>query len=73
MIHSIISMDDIFFTENTVRTEYQKIGGGLLELNTVGGEKRVCRLHSTDPYLYLNRRYSPSTVFPTESRAGKYR
>ncbi len=73
MIHSIISMDDIFFTENTVRTEYQPIGGGLLELNTVDGEKRVCRLHSTDPYLYLNRRYSPCAVFPAESRADKYR
>lgn len=72
MIHSIISMDDIFFTENTVRTEYQPIGGGFLELNTVGGERRVCRLHSTDPYLYLNRRYSPYAAFPAENISGKY-
>lgn len=59
MIHSIISMDDIFFTENTVRTEYRPIGGGLLELSTVDGKKQIRRLHSTDPYLYLDRRFSP--------------
>lgn len=59
MIHSIISMDDIFFTENTVRTEYRPIDGGLLELNTVGGKKQIRRLHSTNPYLYLDRRFSP--------------
>lgn len=66
MIHSIISTDDIFFTENSVQTEYCRIDGGLLELNTVGGEKRICRLHSTNPYLYLNSRYSPYTDFSAD-------
>lgn len=63
MIHSIISTDDIFFTENSVQTEYCRIDGGLLELNTVGGKKQVSRLHSTNPYLYLNSRYSPYADF----------
>ncbi|MCM1335830.1 MAG: YlzJ-like family protein [Bacteroides sp.] len=68
MIHSIISTDDIFFTENAVKTEYRPIDGGLLELNTVGGETRIARLHSTDPYLYLNSRYSPYTAFSAKDR-----
>lgn len=71
MIHSIISMDDIFFTENAANTEYCRISGGLLEVNTVGGEKRICRLYSTNPYLYLNRRYRPYAAFPAENRAPK--
>lgn len=65
MIHSIISMDDIFFTESAVKTEYRPISGGLLELNTVDGKKRIRRLHSTDPYLYLDRRFSPYSDIST--------
>ncbi len=63
MIYSIISPEDIFFTENRVKTEYRKIDGGLLELNIVGGQRQICRLHSTDPYLYLNRRYYPYSSY----------
>lgn len=62
MIHSIVSLDDIFYNENAVKTEFRKVDGGLLEVVSGDAQNRTFRLHSTDPYLYLSKRYFPDGV-----------
>lgn len=61
MIHSIISMDDIFCNMDSCypNTVCKPVNGGIVELTDYCGEKRVNRLYSTDPYMYLDKRYTP--------------
>ena len=60
-IHSIISLSDIFcnMDMSLPKTEYKQINGGLLEIEEFSGKKRVRRLISTDPKLYLSKKYMP--------------
>lgn len=68
LIHSIVSLSDIFCnTENACPPpEYRAVNGGIVEIE--GG--RVRRLISTDPAMYLDRRYMPYTKFPDKKEAG---
>lgn len=59
ILHSIVSPADIFFTADVPKPEYRQIKGGIVELS--GGT--VKRLISTDPRLYLDKRYAPYTKF----------
>ena len=61
ILHSIVSPSDIFCNTGMRKpqTVCRRIDGGLLELR--GG--RVERLISTDPRLYLDRRYYPYTPY----------
>ena len=61
ILHSIVSPSDIFCnTDNTLpRPEYRAVNGGILELE--GG--RIKRLISTDPAMYLDKRYMPYTEY----------
>lgn len=55
ILHSIIAMDDIFCKNSVNAPMYHEIDGGFLELE--GDE--VKRLYSTNPHLYLDKRYTP--------------
>ena len=59
LIHSIVSPSDIFCNMDRTAPEisYKQIKGGILELDGT----KVRRLISTDPRLYLDKRYKPST------------
>ena len=59
ILHSIVSEQDIFYnmTDKIDPPVYKRINGGLLEFD--GG--RLTRLISTDPKMYLDRRYFPTT------------
>ncbi len=59
ILHSIISMDDIFCRNTVNAPMYKEINGGILELEGNGEEAYVKRLYSTDPRMYLDSRYVP--------------
>jgi hypothetical protein len=61
LMHSIVSLPDIFCNMDTRAPEvtYKQIKGGLLELDGT----KVRRLISTDPRLYLDRRYTPFSEY----------
>ncbi len=62
LIHSIISENDIFFTNSVSAPVYENINGGMLEIENSGGKRQVKRLYSTNPFLYLDKRYSPYSL-----------
>ncbi len=65
VIHSIVSLSDIFYnsgeSEYGYTAETRPIQDGWLEISEQGGEKRIRRLISTNPALYLDKRYLPFT------------
>lgn len=65
VIHSIVSLSDIFYNESesegSYKAEIMQIQGGYLEISGKGNEKCIRRLISTNPALYLDKRYQPYT------------
>ena len=64
VIHSIVSLSDIFYNDGeneSYTAEIMPIQGGYLEIAEQNGEKRIRRLISTYPALYLDKRYQPYT------------
>ncbi len=59
ILHSIVSLRDIFCNRDELPAspEYRRIPGGMVEVL----DGRIRRLISTDPRMYLDRRYSPDT------------
>lgn len=62
LIHSIVSENDIFFTNSIISPVYENVNGGFLEIDSRNGVREVRRLYSTNPYLYLDKRYSPYSI-----------
>lgn len=63
MLHTIINEYDIFRSENDIKpTQFLDIQGGMIEYDENNGDKQVVRLHSTNPYLYLNSEYAPNAI-----------
>ncbi len=59
LIHSIVSENDIFFTGGISPPVFRNISGGFIEIDISVGAGQIRRLHSTNPYLYLDKRYQP--------------
>lgn len=63
ILHSIISPYDIFYKwdrdEQYPQPVYRRVNGGIAEIEN----GRIRRLISTDPRMYLDRRYQPDTKF----------
>ena len=59
MIHSIISIEDIFYNDVGQDAEYRRVSGGYAEYVTINGRKRMRRLVSTDPSEYLKADNQP--------------
>lgn len=59
ILHSIIAMDDIFCKNSVNAPMFQEIEGGLLELDSSENGTHIKRLYSTNPHLYLDKRYTP--------------
>ncbi|MBQ9382738.1 MAG: hypothetical protein IJT87_00725 [Ruminiclostridium sp.] len=59
LIHSIVSLSDIFYNSDEIAKPavYRRVGGGIVETD---GEK-VIRLISTDPRQFLDKRYTPGS------------
>ncbi|MBE6881130.1 MAG: hypothetical protein E7490_09885 [Ruminococcaceae bacterium] len=65
VLYSIVDIRDVMSastdTAGSDTTTVRKINGGFIELenSVAGGQPRVKRLYSTDPALYLDKRYYP--------------
>lgn len=63
VLHTIISEYDIFNNaEDCNKNKFENIDGGMIEYRTFNGNKEIVRLHSTDPYKYLEDNYQPYTI-----------
>ena len=57
LLHSIVPFEMIFSESNNNSTEIKKVKGGYVELTNVNGENQVSRVISTDPKMYLSKKY----------------
>ena len=53
MMHTIISLSDVFWQNDAVQPISEPFGNGAAEYIRYNGEKRLQRLFSTDPTDYL--------------------
>ncbi len=61
ILHTIIDYSDVFYSSavNSSVFSYSKIDGGLIEYrNDNSNKKRINRLLTTNPSLYLNKKYN---------------
>lgn len=61
MLYTVLSEYDIFLYD-TKPSKVVDISGGKLEYITLGKNKVVKGLFSTDPAMYLQKDYQPGTV-----------
>jgi hypothetical protein len=57
LLHSIVPFDMIFGSTDNQSTELKKVKGGYIELTNINGENHVSRIISTDPKMYLSKKY----------------
>ncbi len=60
MLYTIISEYDVF-TRGEQPCKYLSVSGGKVEYTATGKNKVVKSLFSTDPKMYLDKRYIPGT------------
>ncbi len=58
MLYTVISEYDVFFPRCAKRL-YADVKGGKVEYIAVGRNKKIVGLFSTNPALYLDRKYQP--------------
>lgn len=58
MLYTVVSEYDVFFSRMKF-SQYQDISGGKIEYILSGKNKVIKSLFSTDPRLYLEKRYQP--------------
>jgi hypothetical protein len=60
VLHTIVSEYDVMCNqaENCV-SKFKSVGGGIVEYSETEQGNRILRLFSTDPYMYLDEKYSP--------------
>ncbi len=63
MIHTIVSLYDVFADPNAPRTVTRRIKGGLVECMEEKGKLKLNRVISTDPSIYLKKEYVPGGYF----------
>ncbi len=61
MLYTIISQHDIFASQ-FAPASYSDIKGGRIEYTVKGNNKIITSLFSTDPKMYLDKRYSPGQI-----------
>lgn len=61
MLYTVISPHDIFASEFTP-SSHLDIKGGRVEYTRCGNNKIITSLFSTDPKLYLDKRYAPGQI-----------
>lgn len=62
-IHSIISEYDIFRSDKMPETMVKQVEGGAVEYIKVNGQYHLNRLISTNPQMYLEKRYQPTEFY----------
>ncbi len=61
MLYTIISEHDIFASEFSM-PQFADIKGGRVEYKISGNNKIITSLFSTDPKMYLNKKYTPGQI-----------
>lgn len=61
MLYTVVSEYDVFFP-NAAKRNYADIKGGKVEYIAVGKNKKIVGLFSTDPALYLDKKYQPGKI-----------
>lgn len=51
-------------TDTELETGFSAINGGFVEWTRVNGERRISRVESTDPSVYLQKEYMPGACWP---------
>ncbi|MFT3951477.1 MAG: YlzJ-like family protein [Oscillospiraceae bacterium] len=70
MLHTIVSELDVFAAQNVTEPPlFARIDGGMIEYRRNGKTGTVVRLHTTDPFLYLDKRYAPCARFSPDKPA----
>lgn len=64
IIHSIVPFEKMFESPPQAPAEYIPIRGGLVALDSSGGKRRVARVISTDPTVYLDQTLLPGNEYP---------
>ncbi len=68
MLYTIISEYDIF-AKNEELPKFMDISGGKIEYTMSGKNKVVKSLFSTDPFIYLDKRYQPGRTLARGRRS----
>ncbi len=63
MIHSIVSLNDIFADNRSYQTVTEQVSCGYAEYSVINGKKQLVRLISTDPAQYLKNEYQPFVYY----------
>lgn len=59
MIHTIVSLEDVFGSQEVIDSDFQKTSNGYAEYITVNGRRQLRRIISTDPAEYLKAENQP--------------
>ncbi|MGN0650138.1 MAG: YlzJ-like family protein [Oscillospiraceae bacterium] len=63
MIHTIISLYDVFASPQPEQVVTERISCGYAEYRSVNGKRTLSRVISTDPRVYLNSNYQPTKYY----------
>ncbi|NLJ16873.1 MAG: hypothetical protein GX346_07065 [Clostridiales bacterium] len=63
IIHSIISLEDIFAEEYQPKTQTIRKNNSFISLDISGDKPRIKSIFSTDPKDYLNKKYQPNSIY----------
>ncbi len=70
MLYTVVSEYDVFFP-NAPKRLYADVKGGKVEYIAVGRNKKIVGLFSTDPAMYLEKRYRPGGILRKNLREDK--
>lgn len=72
ILHTIVPYEKIFETNDIPPTEYVNIRGGFAQLDTTGGKRRITRIISTDPSVYLDSTLAPGSDYSPAGRESHF-
>lgn len=63
LLHSIVPYDTIFGQSENKDTEIKEIKGGYVVFEKASGKNQIVRVISTDPKMYLSKKYKIGDTF----------
>ncbi len=69
MLYTVVSEYDVFLSE-AKPSLYESVAGGRVEYSIINSQRVVKSLFSTDPRMYLDKRYLPGARLSVKDRSG---